>query len=88
MYLNIESAYFVLFCRMEYSIVFLAIMTLQMTSVSCYKSGPPVSGHPELCQTMYPSGHGAEPQSDTPPYSIRVLNSANCYNDSSPIEGQ
>jgi len=46
-----------------------------------YAMYPPVLDHPEICETMYPSGHNVSVSTDECPYRL-VVNTANCYSSS------
>ena len=54
-----------------------------------YSSGPPLTEHPEICESMSPvKGHYAEPQTSPPPFDIRVMTTSNCYKVAEAIAGR
>ena len=62
-----------------------AVFCMLFAFAEGFNSGPPVSV-PDVCNDMFPSGHGASAQASTDMVTITLGN--DCYNDSHIIPGQ
>lgn len=60
-------------------ICYLAALFLGVHIAEGYKIGPPIHEYRNICETLYPLGHGAEEKTSPPPFRIDVSNT--CANE-------
>ena len=61
-------------------ILFTVMMTSLLPEVTwSYGTGPPIDEIPELCETMFPSGHNVSAKPGPSPYKYTIYSLGNCY---------
>ena len=60
-------------------------LILVNVTVDCFPDGPPVETHPNICQSMFSTGHNASTETSASPFKIKLGNT--CHKSLMDLQG-